>query len=402
MLHLKDYARVVGSKAINNILEEAKPLAGKHVVHVNSTSSGGGVAEILTSLVPLLNDSGIRTSWDVIVGSPDFFQATKSIHNALQGENVHFNGAKKRIYEKTNQLNASFMHISRHDCVIIHDPQPLPLIKFYRKGQPWIWRCHIDLTKPNASTWNYLKNFVLKYDATIVSKPTFKQHIPIPQEVIHPSIDPLSPKNKPISENIIRKYLNKFNISTHKPIISQISRFDKWKDPVGVIKAYELVKKKTDCQLVLLGSMASDDPEGQQMYDRISELAKYDQDIHVINYASDVLVNVMQRASSVVIQKSLKEGFGLTVSEALWKGIPVVAGNVGGIPLQVKHGYNGYLVNSPQTCAQAVTKLLKNPKLAKQMGKNGHEFVKEKFLITRHLLDYVHLLKKYVINYKTN
>lgn len=403
MYKLKDFEEAVGANVIKQVEEEVSPLVGKHIVHLNSTYYGGGVAEMLTSLVPLFNDIGISTGWRLLKGNPDFFTITKKFHNALQGDRIHMTNLKKKIYEKMNRMNSKFTHISHHDCIIVHDPQPLPMIKNYRKTQPWMWRCHIDISRTNREVWNYLKQFVHKYDRVIVSKNTFKRSkLKVPQEVIYPSINPLSNKNKELSESDIKKYLKKFGIDRDKPIISQISRFDKWKDPIGVIKAYKKVKKERDCRLVLLGSMAMDDPEGQKIYQGIVEMVKGDEDIHIINFENEILVNVLQRASSVVIQKSLKEGFGLTVSEAMWKGTPVVASNVGGISLQVKNDYNGYLVNSISDCASKVKHLLKHPKKAEQMGRRGHETVKKKFLITRHMLDYIHLLKKQLINYKPN
>ena len=285
--------------------------------------------------------------------------------------------------------------------MIVHDPQPLALIRFYKKTQPWIWRCHIDLSRPNRELWAYLKQFINRYDKVIVSKSTFKKRgLVVPQEVIYPSIDPLDNKNQPLSDKVIEKYLKKFGIDHEKPIISQISRFDKWKDQTGVIHAYRQIKKRIDCKLVLLGSIASDDPEGQAVYHSIVEHAKGDEDIVVINFENDILVNVLQRASRVVVQKSLREGFGLTVSEALWKGTPVVASNVGGISLQIKNGVNGFLVDSVDSCAKAVIHLLKNPKRARAMGLRGREFVRKNFLVTRHVLDHIRLLKKHILNYK--
>ncbi len=402
-MKLEDYARIVGRKKIEEIQQEADPVVGKHIVHFNSTYYGGGVAEMLNSLIPLFNAVGIETGWRLIKGNPDFFHVTKSFHNALQGEKVNLTANKKNVYEETCELNSLFTHLESHDCVIVHDPQPLPIISFFKKTHPWIWRCHIDVSKPSKPVWDYLKQFIKSYDRVIVSKNSFMhKDLKIPQEVVNPSIDPLSTKNKRLPDKTITKYLHKFGIDENKPIISQVSRFDKWKDPVGVIKAYRLIKEKCKCQLVLLGAAATDDPESQDVYKQILDEVNGEKDIHVINYENNILVNVIQTASDVVIQKSLKEGFGLTVSEALWKETPVVASNVGGISLQVRHGFNGYLANTPEDCAKAVCKLLHNPKLAKEMGRNGREFVKENFLITRQLLDYVRILKKQLVYYKPN
>ena len=393
-LSLKDYKDIVGEELIQNIYGEATPLDKKHVEHINSTYYGGGVAEILNSLTLLMNDVGIRTGWRLLKGHPDFFNVTKKFHNSLQGENIVLSENKKRIYMECNETNSIIMHIDFADCIIIHDPQPLPLINFYEKKQPWIWRGHIDLSNPNKVLWDYLKQFIEKYDAAIVSMEQYKQpDLQKPYHIIHPSIDPLTTKNRPIHDATIKKYLSKFGVDLDKPIISQVSRFDKWKDPLGVVKAFEIIKKQVNCKLVLLGSMATDDPEGDVIYNKMMEKLKDDKDIIIINFADDFLVNCLQRASNVVIQKSLKEGFGLTVTEALWKGTPVVAGNVGGIPLQVIDGKNGYLVNDIKECADRTIKLLKDPKLREEMGKFGVEHVKENFLITRHLMDYIRLLK---------
>ena len=393
-LSLNNYRNIVGEELIEKIYEEASPLANKHIEHINSTFYGGGVAEILSSLTLLMNDVGVTTGWRLLKGHQDFFNITKIFHNALQGANVRLSENKKRIYLETNETNSIIMHIGFADCIIVHDPHPLPLINLYEKKQPWIWRCHVDLSNPNIELWNYLKQFILKYDSIIVSMEQYKKEdVPLPYHIIQPSIDPLSTKNKLIPDPIVKRYLSKFGIDFDKPIISQISRFDKWKDPLGVIRAFEIIKKKVDCKLVLLGSMATDDPEGHIIYEKLLQKIKDNPDIKLINHADDFLVNCLQRASDIIIQKSIREGFGLTVTEALWKRKPVVAGNVGGIPLQVIDGKNGYLVNNIRECADRTIKLLENPKLREEMGNFGVEHVKKNFLITRHLLDYIQLLK---------
>lgn len=393
-LSLKNYRNIVGEELVNKIYEEAGALEKIHVEHINSTFYGGGVAEILNSLTLLMNDVGMKTGWRLLKGHTDFFNVTKKFHNALQGSDILLSKNKKRIYMETNEINSIIMHIGSADCVIVHDPQPLPLISFYEKKQPWVWRCHIDLSDPNQELWGYLKQFIQKYDSVIVSMEQYKkQDLQKPHHIICPSIDPLTAKNRPVSGAAIKKYLSKYGVDMDKPIISQISRFDKFKDPLGVVKAFEIVKKQIDCKLVLLGSMASDDPEGEIIYNRLMEKVKGNEDIILINFADDFLVNCLQRASDVVIQKSMREGFGLTVTEALWKGKPVVAGNVGGIPLQVIEGKNGYLVNNIQECADRTIGLLKNPKLREEMGAFGIEHVKKNFLVTRHLMDYIMLLK---------
>lgn len=393
-LSLKNYKNIVGEELIDKTYEEASTLSNKHVEHINSTFYGGGVAEILNNLTLLMNDVGITTGWRLLKGHQDFFNITKRFHNALQGAKIKLGEHTKRIYMETNETNSIITHISFADCIIVHDPHPLPLINFYEKKQPWIWRCHVDLSNPNTLLWDYLKQFILKYDSLIISMDSYKkQDVPLPYHIIPPSIDPLSTKNKLVPDSIIKRYLSKFGVDRDKPIISQISRFDKWKDPLGVIRAFELIKKKKDCKLVLLGSMATDDPEGHIIYAKLLQKVKDNPDIKIINHADDFLVNCLQRASDVVIQKSTKEGFGLTVTEALWKGVPVVAGNVGGIPLQVIDGKSGYLVNNPKECADRTIKLLENPKLREEMGKFGIKHVRKNFLITRHLMDYIRLLK---------
>jgi trehalose synthase len=391
---LKNYKEIVGKEVIDEIKKEAEPLRNKHVVNVNSAYEGGGVTEILSSLVPLMNDVGINTGWRFFKANPDFFTITKKFHNALQGEKINFSTIKRSIYLETARLNRAYTHIGQHDCVIIHDPQPLPLIKYYKKNNhPWIWRCHIDLSNPNKAVWSFLKKFIAKYDLMIVSSDSYRKKVPIEQRVIHPSIDPLSPKNKRLSENRIRKSLSDNGIKTDKPIITQISRFDKWKDPLGVIDSFRLIRRKVNCRLVLMGSMASDDPEGQRIYEQVLDKVKHNRDIKIIHSENNVLVNALQRASSVVIQKSLREGFGLTVTEALWKSTPVVASNVGGIPLQVIDGKNGFLVNNAKECAEKAIWLLKHKKIAEKMGRAGREHVRKNFLITRHLHDYLKVLR---------
>ena len=299
-----------------------------------------------------------------------------------------------------NRRNSIFNHLENTDCVIIHDPQPLPIVSYYKKRQPWIWRCHIDLSERNKHVWTFLQKFVNQYDAMIVSMEKYKQAVDLPQEIIMPSINPFNDKNKELSEKRINHYLKKYGIERDKPIITQISRFDRWKDPIGVVNAFKFIKKKFDCKLVLLGNMAQDDPEGQVIYQELMKHVENEPDIVVSTVESSLLVNTLQTISKVVIQKSIKEGFALTVSEALWKGTPVVGGNVGGIPLQIIDGKTGYLVNSVEECADRVLKLLKNPNLAEKIGNAGKEHVKKNFLMTRHLRNYVELLKKLVINYK--
>jgi len=394
---LEDYRGIVGDEVISSIYRKARRLYGRHILHISSTYQGGGVAEILNSLVTLMNDVGIETGWRILHGNPDFFTITKKFHNALQGEPLRLTQIKKQLYLENNENFSRFTHIG-HDCVIVHDPQPLPLIKFYPKRQPWVWRCHIDLSKPGDDLLDYLKTFILRYDIVILSNEKYqKEDLPVEQRVIHPSIDPLSPKNMDISANLVSAHLKKFGVKGDKPLITQISRFDKWKDPEGVIKVFKRVREKVDCRLVMCGSMATDDPESLKIYTKVYRSAKRlleEGEIIFITSENQILVNALQRVSSVIIQKSLREGFGLTVTEALWKGTPVVASNVGGIPLQIVNGENGFLFD-PQDLdgfADRIVAILQDANLAKELGQKGREWVRKNFLITRHLMDYLDLL----------
>jgi len=395
--NIEDYRIIVGDENIADILRIAKKLYTKRIILINSTYQGGGVAEMVSSLVPLLNDVGMITDWRILFGNPDFFTVTKKFHNALQGGKINLTKMKKKLYIETNENFLVFSHID-HDCVIIHDPQPLPLIRYYRKRQPWIWRCHVDLSNPNKELWEYLKGFILRYDMVIVSNEKYKKSdLPVEQRVIYPAIDPLCAKNKEISTETIKKTLRKFKVTTDKPIITQISRFDKWKDPEGVIDVFKIVKEKIDARLILCGSMAADDPEGTRVYESVKRKANSlikNGDVILLTRESNILINVLQRISDVIIQKSLREGFGLVVTEALWKEKPIVASNVGGIPLQIKDGENGFLLEPEDTMgfAEKIIELLKKPALSREMGQKGKEIVRNKFLITRLLKDYLNLL----------
>jgi trehalose synthase len=398
VISLDKYQDIVDDSIINKIRDEATHLSECTVAQINSTYQGGGVAEILNSLIILLNDVGIKTDWRVLHGDLDFFTITKKFHNALQGESINFSKKKKELYFINNVNNAIFTHIN-HDFVVVHDPQPLPIISCYNKRQPWIWRCHIDISSPYQPLWKYLQTFISQYDTMVVSMEEFIDQnisVTIPHEIIKPSIDPLNIKNREISEDTVQKYLLKSGIDPEKPIISQISRFDKWKDPEGMVKIFNIIKQKMDCQLILVGSMATDDPEGQEVFEQIEKIVEKEKDIHLIINAPDIVINAIQRASAVVIQKSLKEGFAITVSEALWKGTPVVASKVGGIPSQIIDGKNGYLLHPVdyQGFAEKILYLLRNPEIGNEMGKFGKKYVENNFLITRHLLDYIQLFRK--------
>ena len=394
---MEDYLGVVGDKVISSIYKKASKLYGKHIININSTFQGGGVAEILSRLVPMMNYVGVDTGWRILHGNPAFFEVTKKFHNALQGGDINLSGMKRRLYLDANQEFAVYTHLT-HDCVILHDPQPLPLIKFCHKKQPWIWRCHIDLTEPHKELWDFIKQFILRYDMVIFSSEQYKKKdLPIEQRIMHPAIDPLSLKNRELSQDDILKYIQKADIPTDKPIITQVSRMDPWKDPEGLLDVYELVRKKVDCRLLYCYNLATDDPEGMDIYARVHHKAKDLVDKGLVKFVvgnNDYLVNAIQRFSDVIIQKSTREGFSLTVTEALWKGKPVVASNVGGIPIQIQDGENGFLVepNDIKGCADRIVEILKNPKLADTIGKNAKERVREKFLTTRLLSEYLDLM----------
>jgi trehalose synthase len=397
MRSLADYRQLVGDEVIHHIYRKARNLYGRHILHLNSTYQGGGVAEMLVSLLPLMNDTGLDAGWRILHGHHDFFNITKKFHNALQGNSVNLSHIKKRLYVQANDEFSVYTHID-HDCVIIHDPQPLPLITFYKKRQPWVWRCHIDLSDPDAELWEYLKNFIIMYDMVIISNDTYrKDDLPVEQRVIYPAIDPLAPKNIKLSEKDVAKYLKKFNIPTDKPFITQVSRFDKYKDPSGVIRIFKKVRANIDCRLVMCGSMAGDDPEGLKIYEDLERKTKRlvdNNDVVLTTVENDILVNVLQTTSTAVVQKSKKEGFGLTVTEALWKGKPVVASRVGGIPLQLEDGVNGFLLepDDEDGFADRLVKILEDRSLGEQLGSSGRETVREKFLITRLVGDYLDLL----------
>ncbi len=397
MLRLENFRHIVPDETLAEIYSRARSLYGKHILHLNATYQGGGVAEILYSLVMLMNDVGIDAGWRILHGSQEFFEITKSFHNALQGAKLNLSERKRRVYLQVNESFAKFTHLN-HDCVLVHDPQPLALIHSYRKRQPWIWRCHIDLTDPHKGLWDFLKGFVLKYDQVVMSSEKyFKSDLPVDQRLMYPAINPLSPKNAAIPDKAIKEHLDKAGVPTDKPIITQVSRLDPWKDPEGVIDVYKIVKEKVDCRLMLCYNVASDDPEGLQMYKKVQRKANRmleRGDILLVVGNKEKLVNAVQRFSSVIIQKSTKEGFCLAVTEALWKGTPVVASNVGGIPSQIEDGRSGFLLEPKDNdgFADRITHLLKNPEEGKELGRLARETVREKFLITRLLADYLDML----------
>ncbi|MDD5680967.1 MAG: glycosyltransferase, partial [Candidatus Omnitrophica bacterium] len=363
----------------------------KRIQNINSTFSGGGVAEILSRLVPLSNQLGIDARWDVIEGNDAFFDVTKKFHNALHGRDENISDDDFEIFIQTSQKNIAQMRLDA-DIYFIHDPQPVMLISRKTELQAkWIWRCHIDVSHPNQRVWEFLYQHVCKYDAAVFSAPAFSPKLPIRQFLISPSIDPLSDKNKELSKAQIEAVLNKYGLDAEKPMVVQVSRFDYLKDPLGVIEAFEMVRKGFDCQLVLAGGTATDDPESAKVLGEVRDSANNNPNIKIllIPSGSDIEINALQRAATVIFQKSIREGFGLTISEALWKSKPVVATAVGGIPLQIRNKYTGLLCHSVDGAAYALKQLLSNPDLASQLGKNGREHVKQNFLITRHLKEYL-------------
>ncbi|OPY92090.1 MAG: Trehalose synthase [Syntrophaceae bacterium PtaU1.Bin231] len=388
MAQIDDYIPIVGESVVEDLRLIASRLKGKRIRNVNSTAVGGGVAEILNRMVPLWRELELDVHWDVIRGGEQFFEVTKKFHNALHGGPVDIGENDFEIFMETSRKNMEEMDLSG-DVLLIHDPQPIVLVK-KRADNKWIWRCHIDMSNPEQKVWRFLKDFVVQYDAAVFSAASFSRKLPIRQFLISPSIDPLSDKNRELPREFIDSVLEKYGILTDKPLMTQISRFDRLKDPLGVIAAYRLVKKYIDCRLLLAGGTATDDPEGQRVFEEVTEAAHRDPDIKILSMPqNDLEINALQRASTVIVQKSLKEGFGLTVSEALWKAKPVVASNVGGIPLQIKDKYSGLLCYSPEGAAFAVKQFLSSPDFARRIGENGRQHVKNNFLITRHLRDYM-------------
>lgn len=395
---LDAYAKVVGEDAISHLRQLSSNLKGIKVVHVNSTRVGGGVAEILERLVPLQQELGFDAHWEVISGGPEFYECTKNFHNALQGNPVRIPEKLLKAYEDTNEKNAEEMAASLRDAdvVWIHDPQPAPLIKYFveRKGR-WVWRCHIDAGHPFRPIWNYLRKFVVRYDTSVFSLAEFSQVLPHTQYIIPPSIDPLSEKNRDLTHEEVNSVYGLFGIDPARPLITQISRFDRFKDPVGVIEAYRLAKGFVpSLQLVLAGGGATDDPEGEVVLKEVQAAADGDPDVHVLLLPPDAhtTVNALQRASDIIVQKSVREGFGLTVTEGLWKGKPVVGGDTGGIRLQVLNHNTGFLVSTPEGAAMRIRYLLKSRRLREDMGEKAREFVRENFLLTRQLREHLTLM----------
>ncbi len=397
---LTDYTHIVGKGLTEQIRELAEPLQGKRVLHVSATAFGGGVSEILYTIVPMMRDVGIDAHWHVIFGKEEFFNATKLLHNALQGAPETLTEEQWALFDEINAMNAGGLE-GEWDTVIVHDPQPIGLRRgALDKARNWIWRCHIDLSTPNPAPIARLLPLIEEYDATVWHMPTYVpdgvDHGKDGVNIIPPAIDPLSPKNMAFSPEDAAFVCRQFGIDVDRPLITQVSRFDPWKDPIGVIDAYrEVTKEVPEAQLAMVGSMATDDPEGREYFQQTFEYADSDPDIKILsnlNNVGAIEVNAFQSQSDVCLQKSIREGFGLTVTEALWKGRPTVAGNVGGIPLQIEDGVGGYLVNSASECAQRSIEILADPELGKRLGRAGKEHARREFLSPRLLRDWLELL----------
>ena len=397
LVSIADYESIVGASTVDRILSKARDMRDLHIVNVSSTYYGGGVADLLSSMTLLMNAAGIQTGWRVIQGRPDFFSITKKMHNALQGDDINLTELKTQIYEEVALENAARNHID-HDVVIVHDPQPLPLIRHYRKKAPWIWRCHVDLSRPNAELWSYLAPLIERYDAVVLSLPAYAQKLAAPQRFIAPAINPFSTTNKELTDEEIAERLAHYNIPTDLPLVVQVSRFDKWKDPRRVIDAFQIARKQIDCTLVLVGNIATDDPEGQDVFAGLCQ--RTEERIRILSVQDSALVNALQRKAAVVLQKSIREGFGLTVTEAMWKGAAVIGGRTGGIAHQIEDGVNGFLVDSVEEAADRIVTLLRDRSLASRLGQNAKEAVRARFLMTRLMEDWLDLIGAFEANFR--
>jgi trehalose synthase len=391
-LRIEQYEDLIGAQAVERIMLKAKRLHDLRVVNISSTFYGGGVAEILSSLTLAQRAIGIRADWRLIQGSPDFFSVTKKLHNALQGGEIDLTEMKKQHYEQIVFHNSLRMDVDA-DVVVVHDPQPLPLVTHFRHTCPWVWRCHLDLSRPNQEAWDYLRGFVEQYDAVVMSLPEYEQRLEIPQLFFMPAIDPFSIKNRELDEAEIKDRLEHYGIPDDLPIVAQISRFDHWKDPKGVIEAFRLARKEVDATLVLLGNVATDDPEGQKVFEALLDCKE--ERILILTAEDSALVNALQRRAAVVMQKSLREGFGLTVTEAMWKGAAVIGGDCGGIREQIEDGVSGFRVSTVEQAAERMVQLLKDADLRRRMGSAARESVRRNFLMSRLLEQYLDLFSAF-------
>jgi trehalose synthase len=389
------YSKLLGKKDIKRIQKKADLFKKKEILHINATKYGGGVAEILQNMIPLMLELKINAKWEIFTAPDSFFQISKKMHNALQGNmEIHFSDEEISTY--ISQADSTYEQIKpKGDFIIIHDPQPCPVIKFAdKKSNKWIWRCHIDTADPNPQAWNLISEYLPLYDALIFTKKEYaKKEIQKQVYQIPPSIDPFSEKNMQLDLDKTKEIVERF-VPLDLPLITQVSRFDPWKDPLGVIDAYKIVKKEVPVHLALIGSLAHDDPEGMEWLEKVKNYAGNDPNIHILSNLDgigNIEVNAFQRVSDIILQKSIKEGFGLTVTEALWKKTPVIGGNVGGIRLQIEDGVNGFLVNTIDETAEKILYLLKNPEISREMGRRGHEKVKKEFLLLNHLEKYLDL-----------
>lgn len=399
---IEDYKNLISPDLYERIGKTAKRLRGLRVAEINATAKGGGVAELLLSCVPLLNSLGLKTSWYVLPPDEEFFEVTKFIHNALQGKQGELTKRQKAVYLSHTEKFAKEIAKIQADIFVIHDPQPVGAVYFLEGFiKPAVWRCHIDLSNPNLAVWDFLKPFVSQYDKVVFSMPEY-----VPSGFPHnkvsiftPAIDPLNIKNKPLALKRAKKIVSFFGINPKKPLVTQVSRFDPWKDPAGVINSYKIAKKEIpDLQLALVGELASDDPEGERIYEQVKNEALSDKDIFRLCLPhSDITINAFQRASDIIIQKSIREGFGLTVTEAMWKSKAVIGGNVGGIRHQIENGKSGILVSSVSGCADAIVELIEKPELRAYLGENARERVREKFLMPRKVFDWLNIFEGIVV-----
>ncbi len=387
---LAEYRDVAPTGTVDFLRRLGELAEGRTILHVNSTRYGGGVAEILHRLLPLMDELGVKTRWEVLTGTNSFYRTTKSFHNSLQGTKQRLTKEMFDAYLECNRENGARLNLDA-DVALIHDPQPAALIDHRPPGSKWIWRCHIDLSTPQRSAWQFLRPYIIHYDAAVFSLPKFAQRLPIPQFLIYPSIDPLSDKNRELPEEEVGAILDRLEVPRDKPLLVQISRFDRFKDPVGVVEAYRIVKKSHDCRLVLAGGNADDDPEGAEVVAEVREAVGVDPDVHLLLLppTANIEINALQRAAAIVLQKSTREGFGLTVTEAMWKGKPVIGGETGGITAQIIHGKTGYTVNSPEGAAFYIKHLFNDVELMAAIGRQAKEYARHRFLITRQLQDYL-------------